>query len=418
MKGQNAARHLTTDYIHAYDNNRNIDLPKYPLAVCQCVPPEWGWEGLDKSDITLATILKKQGYKTIHIGKAHFAPDKHEGTDPLNLGFDVNIGGCAIGRPNSYYGEECYGKGTEVAVPHLEEYHNTKTFLTEALTLEAKKEIVKASEEKKPFYLYMSHYAVHSPFNSDPRFADNYVDSDKNKPSQAYATLIEGMDKSLGDILNQIQEMGIAENTLIFFLGDNGGDCPGGLENISTNAPLRGRKGSKFEGGVRVPFIAAWGESNIENTWQKKLPIVAGSIRQEIGSCYDLLPTIANIIEAPLPEELIVDGQVLSPLLMGQTIEGHKDEFLNHYPHPRGGKSNFFTTYRKGNWKVRYEYFAKEDERYALYNLATDISESKNLVDQHPQKLKTMMQALVDKLESMNAVYPIKDGQRFDPIIP
>jgi len=226
------------------------------------------------------------------------------------------------------------------------------------------------------------------------------------------------MDNTLGNILNQIQDIGISENTLICFLGDNGGDCPGGLENISTNAPLRGRKGSKFEGGVRVPFIAAWGESNIENTWQKKLPIVAGSIRQEIGSCYDLLPTIANIIEAPLPEELIVDGQVLSPLLMGQTIEGHKDEFLNHYPHPRGGKSNFFTTYRKGNWKVRYEYFAKEDERYALYNLATDISESKNLVDQHPQKLKTMMQALVDKLESMNAVYPIKDGQRFDPIIP
>ncbi len=98
MTGQNSARHRCTDYINPWQNNRTINNKAYPLAVCQQVPPEWNWAGLKKQDVTLPKLLRQVGYTTIHVGKAHFAPFKHVGEDPLNLGFDINIGGSSIGR--------------------------------------------------------------------------------------------------------------------------------------------------------------------------------------------------------------------------------------------------------------------------------------------------------------------------------
>jgi arylsulfatase A-like enzyme len=423
MSGQNSARHRTTDYIFPWKNNRLIDNKPYPLAVCQQVPPEWNWAGLRKSDVTLPRLLKQVGYTTIHVGKGHFAPFDHEGAEPLNLGFDVNVAGSAIGAPGSYYGRAAYGKGSKNPharpVPGLDKYHGTDTLLTEALTLEAKSEVDKALAAKKPFFLYMSHYAVHSPFNSDSRFAAHYRDRGKHAAVQAYATLIEGMDKSLGDLMDHVEAKGVAKNTLIIFLGDNGGDAPlQDVDGIFSSAPLRGRKGGKWEGGMRVPFIAAWGKPDANNPWQKKLPIVAGGIRQEIGTCYDLFPTIADFVNAPVSKDHPVDGQNLLRLLSGKSNPKHQNEFLNHYPHPRRGQSHFFTTWRKGNWKVIYQYLAKGAEHYMLFDLASDPSESNNLAEKNPGKLKSMMQGMVRELKSMNAVYPVKNGQKFEPVIP
>jgi arylsulfatase A-like enzyme len=227
------------------------------------------------------------------------------------------------------------------------------------------------------------------------------------------------MDQSLGDLMDHLEARGIAENTLIFFLGDNGGDAPlAGTDDISSSAPLRGRKGSKWEGGVRVPFIAAWGKPDANHPWQRKLPIPAGSIRQEIGVCYDLFPTIVELVDVPVPADHSVDGQVLTRLLSGQSEPKHRNEFLNHYPHPRRGKSHFFTTWRNANWKVRYAYFAEGDNRYALYDLAKDPSESQNLAAENPERLESLMQDMVRELEAMNAVYPVKDGQTLKPVVP
>jgi len=421
MNGQNSARHGTTDYIFPWQNNREIDNKRYPLAVCQQVPPEWNWLGLRKADVTLPRLLQQTGYTTIHVGKAHFAPDQSEGENPLNLGFDVNVAGTCIGAPGSYYGKASFGVGSKNQharpVPDLDKYHGQNIFLTEALTLEAKAEVDKALDQKQPFFLHMSHYAVHSPFQSDPRFAKNY--RDKGKAAQAYATLIEGMDKSLGDLMDHVQAKGVAENTLIIFLGDNGGDCPHGpLDGISSSAPLRGRKGAKWEGGLRVPFIAAWAKRDPNNPWQKKLPIPANSIRQEIGTCYDLFPTIANFVGTPIPKNHPIDGQDLSQLLAGKSNPNHQNEFLNHYPHPRRGQSHFFTIWRQGDWKVIYEYLQPDNTRYSLYNLATDPSESHNLAATHPKKLHAMMRDMVCELESRKAVYPVRDGRTIKPIVP
>ena len=158
-------------------------------------------------------------------------------------------------------------------MPDLDKYHGQDIFLTEALTLEAKSEIDQALARKKPFFLHMSHYAVHSPFHSDPRFAKNYRDSDKGKPAQAYATLIEGMDKSLGDLMDHVEAKGVAENTLFIFLGDNGGDCPHGpLDGISSSAPLRGRKGRQVGRRPACPLHHLVGQTQPEQPLAKETP--------------------------------------------------------------------------------------------------------------------------------------------------
>jgi arylsulfatase A-like enzyme len=251
MTGQNAARHHTTNWIDPDNNNAG------PQG-----PPDWNWKGLNRSSVTLPALLKAEGYRTIHIGKGHLGSRDSDGANPLTLGYDINIGGSANGHPGSYYGNKNFGNDDSqrslYGVPGLRKYHGQDIFLTEALTIEAKAYVSDAVKEKKPFFLNFAQYAVHGPFNSDPRFAANYINSGKPAPAQAFATLIEGMDKSLGDILDHLNALGVANNTLIFFLGDNGSDAPLGNEHaVACAAPLRGKKGSHYEGGMRVPFIVA-----------------------------------------------------------------------------------------------------------------------------------------------------------------
>jgi len=375
--------------------------------------------------MTLATVLKDFGYTTIHVGKGHLGPVGYEGAEPLNLGFEVNVAGANVGAPRSYYGETRYGIDAKDFSPHarpvpgLEKYHGTKTFLTEALTLEAILEIEKALVKEKPFFLYMSHYAVHVPLNPDPRFTDNYVGSDFSPAARAYATLIEGIDKSLGDLMDHLLENGIAENTLIFFLGDNGGDAPlGGHDDIGSSAPLRGRKGTRWEGGVRVPFIAAWVKPDPKNKWQQELSIVQGGICQEIGACFDLLPTITGLIDVPIPPDEVIDGQNLIIILAGEPDPQHQNEFLSHFPNERlvGQGNSYQTSYRRDNWKVIC-HFLEDDNWFELYDLESDPSESRNLADSNPEKLNAMIKMMTERLDSCAALYPVDEqGSEMRPM--
>ncbi|MBT4757783.1 MAG: sulfatase [Opitutae bacterium] len=416
MTGQNATRHGTTQWIRPEGNNRG-----------KFGPEAWNWTGLKKGDVTLPHVLKSAGYRTLFLGKAHFGPLDSEGSDPLNLGFDVNIGGACWGRPKSYYASDHYGNhpkyGKKVThnVPHLEAYYDTDTFLTEALTLEANKEITQSVEADEPFFLLMSHYALHSPFHSDPRFAPNYVDSDKSKHAKAFATLVEGMDKSLGDIMDHLDTLGVAENTLIFFWGDNGSDAPlGGTHTVASSAPLLGKKATHYEGGMRVPFIAAWAKPNASNPEQQRLPIAQGTIQTQLGTIMDLYPTILEIAGATNPAEHIYDGYGLSKLLCGQSDEAHPDVFLMHFPHDH--RSKYFTSYRNGDWKLVYHYYPKmnkQSSHYELFNLKDDFAESQNIAQQNPEKLYAMVQAMVAQLEAEEALYPVDaDGNELRPILP
>jgi arylsulfatase A-like enzyme len=421
MTGQNATRHGTTTWIAPLGNNRGRN-----------GPPKWNWEGLKKGDVTLPRLLSAAGYKTIHVGKAHFGPRNYDGADPLKVGFDVNIAGACWGHPKSYYGKDYYGnhpkyKGKDGKrrlthnVPGLEKYHGTDTFLTEALTIEANAQLAVAVEEKRPFFLYMAHYAVHAPFQSDPRFAENYKGSGKGRGACAYATMIEGMDKSLGDILDQLDKLGVAENTLVFFLGDNGSDAPLGSKlGHASSAPLRGKKGTCYEGGTRVPFIAAWAKPNPENRWQKKLPILQGAVQGQFGSVMDIYPTILDLTGVKNPAGHMVDGCDLALQLSGTRNPERPGVFLMHFPHGPHN-SSYFTSFRLGDWKLVYDYNpdGKEAPKHALYNLKKDPFEDENLAAKNPEKLQQMIAVMSRQLEAENALYPVdSEGRELKPHSP
>ncbi len=213
-------------------------------------------------------LLKNSGYHTIHCGKAHFGAIDTPGEDPHHWGFEVNIAGHAAGGLASYLGEENYGHTKDgkavslMSVPGLEKYWGTETFVTEALTLEAIKALDKAKKYNQPFYLYMSQYAIHIPLNKDMRFYEKYKKKGMTDHEAAYATLIEGMDKSLGDLMNWLEKNGEVNNTIIIFMSDNGGLASesgwrdGKLH--TQNYPLNSGKGSTYEGGIREPMIVSW----------------------------------------------------------------------------------------------------------------------------------------------------------------
>lgn len=414
MTGQNAARHRTTNWINPDVDNAGPKGAK-----------DWNWKGLGKDDVTLAKLLQANGYRTIHVGKGHFGPRGSEGEDPRNIGFDVNVGGSSIGQPGSYYGKKNYGgkaKRVTHAVPHLEKYHDSETFLTEALTLEANSHVTDAVKENKPFFLSLAHYAVHAPFDSDPRFAEQYRKSGKPAPAQAFASLIEGMDKSLGDVMSHLDRLGVAENTLVLMLGDNGSDAPLGHEHaVACAAPLRGKKGSHYEGGSRVPFIACWAKPSPEAEIQKRWPIAANATQTQQAAVMDIFPTILALTETDIPASHAVDGKSLKSLFAGKRDQDREETFLIHYPHAPH-RSSHWTSYRDGEWKVVYHYFpsqVSEGSHYQLFHLGQDPFEQQDLSKREPEELQRMMRLLAKSLEDHGSLYPIaEDGTPLRPIVP
>lgn len=414
VTGQNSARHRVTQWIRSENNNKG------PFG-----PPDWNWTGVDNTDITLAGVLKKTGYRTIYIGKAHFGPNNEKTEFPHQLAYDINVGGCSWGQPGSYYGEHGYGhiKGNKKrAVPNLEKYHGTDTFLTEALTLECMSLITDAKKSGKPFFLHFAPYALHAPFHSNPRYAENYVDSGKPKGAQAYATLVESMDAALDELLDHLDEQGIAENTLILFLGDNGGDAPlGPTHEHNSSFPLRAKKGTHYEGGMRTPFIAAWAKPDPSNKWQKKMPIAQGVINQQLGTVMDLYPTILNLVGAEVPKGHAIDGYDLAKQLASAEPNPERpSRFMMHFPH--GHRSSYYTVFRAGDWKLIYHYFPQMNPaktRYELFNLKDDPFEKNNLADKEPNKVKRLVNAMAKQLDEESALYPVdKEGNELRPIAP
>ena len=417
MTGQNSARHRVTQWINPESKNQG--------------PADWDWKGLTSKDVTLPALLKKNGYHTIFSGKAHFAPTGHEGADPENLGFDLNIAGCAFGAPGSYYGEDGYGnldpKRKKRAIPGLEKYHKTDVFLSEAITREAITAIDHSLKQESPFFLYMSHYAVHSPFQTDPKFSDNYKNSGKSRPANSFATLIEGIDKSLGDLMDHLATKGVAENTLVLFVGDNGSDAPlGDTYGYFSSAPLRGKKGTCYEGGLRVPFIAGWAKPGKANSFS----IAQNAVHQkQIGTVMDIYTTILDATGTKNPDNHTIDGVSLIPQLKGKINPDRPDHFLCHFPHSH--RSSYFTTYRKGDWKLifRYRTTGNAEQRankskktlpkYELYNLKDDPYEKTNLADQKQKKLETLIKQMLAQLEAEDALYAIGSSKKeLIPVLP
>lgn len=218
--------------------------------------------------------------------------------------------------------------------------------------------------------------------------------------------------------MDELEKLGIAQNTLILFLGDNGSDAPlGPIHEVASSAPLRGKKGTHYEGGMRIPFIAAWAKPQPTNQWQKKMPIKQAAVQAQMGTIMDIYPTILDLLAIKKPKEYPIDGYSLAPNLTGKPNSSKPEVFLMHFPHDH--RSKYFTSYRNGNWKLVYHYFPElnpANTKFELFNLSTDPYEQDNLAQTMPEKLKQMLTFMRQKLESEGALYPIdKNGQELKP---
>lgn len=413
MTGQNSARHRTTNWIDPDNNNAGPHGPQ-----------DWNWKGLSASDVTLVRLLRDRGYRTIHVGKGHLGPRGSDGADPLTLGFDVNVGGASIGQPGSYYASKRYGadvgKGA-YAVPGLDAYAEQGAFLTDALTQAAMHHVGEAVREGKPFYLNLWHYAVHAPFQPDPRMVDRPQLDGLSADAKAFASLVEGVDQSLGQLLDHLETLGVAEETLVLFLGDNGSDAPlGGPHEVACAAPLRGKKGSHYEGGMRVPMIASWAHANPNHAMQLRLPIGRGIVQTQMAAIYDWFPTLLELVGIELPNGHAIDGRSLKTLLTGKPDLQHNQPFLMHYPHAPH-RSNHFTVYREGDWKLIYHYFPAPDPGempIQLFDLGRDPYEQVDLAssDGERERLDRLLEGMRSVLSDQRALMPVDDAGHSLPL--
>ncbi len=362
-------------------------------------PPDWNARGLSREALTLPKLLKAAGYRTLHVGKAHFGASGTSGADPTRLGFDESVAGHAAGSPASYLGLDSFalagkkgGRKSIWDVPGLEAYHGKDVFLEEALALEAASRVREAVTDGVPFYLSFAPYAVHTPIQANRRYLERYADLDPVE--RAYATMVETVDAALGTLLDLFDELGIAERTVIVFSSDNGGltTHDRGGKPLTHNAPLRSGKGSAGEGGLRVPTIVAWPGA-----------AAAGSLCDVPSVSHDFFPTLLSIAGVSLPSEhaALVDGADLSPLLRGESGFNASRPLVWHQPHYWGKEGpglGPFSAIRAGPWKLIY-YHA--ERRFELFNLEDDLGETRDLAASQPERvleLATELDAVLSRV--------------------
>jgi arylsulfatase A-like enzyme len=395
MTGLNSTRHRVTNWTLRKNKSpdprhKTLEMPKWNVNGLSPVP------GIERTihAQTLPMFLREAGYRTIHVGKAHWGAKGTPGENPLQLGFDVNVAGHAAGGPGSYYGKynfsAAWRRGDRIwDIPGLEEYHGKDIYLNEALTVEANKIIEKAASENKPFYLYMSHYAIHAPWEKNERFYDKYKQAGLSDFNASYASMIESMDKSLGDIMANLRRLKIDSNTIIVFMSDNGAP-----KQATRNKPLRGHKLTAYEGGIRVPMIARW-------------PGVTepGSICNDYVIIEDIFPTFLEIAGVRRYRQIggKIDGVSFVPLLSGRGAREKDRPLFWHFPHSYDQPP--YSAIRKGHFKLIYFH---NDQRLELYNLRDDISESENLAKHRSDVTRILARQLSRFLKDCNADMPIE----------
>ena len=395
MTGLSASRHRVTNWTLRKDRQPDHPHPKVIAA-------DWNLNGLSPEPNipktvcapTLPAILREAGYRTIHVGKAHFGAKTTPGADPLNLGFDLNIGGHAAGGPGSYHGKRNYSAAWRSPeriwdVPHLQDYHGTETNLTEALTREALKLVKTSLAEKQPFFLYLSHYAIHAPWEEDHRFIDRYLKRGLPKREAIYASMVEGMDHSLGEVLDFLDREKIQDNTIVLFLSDNGSP-----KQMPPNHPLRGHKLTPYEGGIRVPMLAYWpGVTPPESTCDH--PVIID----------DVFPTVLEAAGISLDENRIaVDGSSIVPLLRDPSSSLSKTNRALFWHYPNTYDQPPYTAMRRGPWKLVYHHPVR---RLELFNLEDDLSEQQDLSEKYPERVRDLAKQMTRHLKETKALMTV-----------
>ena len=370
LTGQYPARLHVTDFIPGHAQ------PKAKLNV-----PDWTMY-LKLEVPNLAKALKSAGYATASIGKWHLGK---EAFWPEKQGFDLNIAGCDKGQPPNYF--------SPYKIPTLTEGPDGE-FLSDRLTSEAIQFI--EQNKDRPFFIYLPHYAVHSPIMAKPEVIAKYKGkSDPKAPHKKpeYAALIESVDDSVGRLLAKLDELKLSENTIVIFTSDNGG-----LKSVTTNLSLRAGKGSAYEGGVRVPLIVKWPGV-----------IKPGSVCHSPVIGVDFYPTLLAMAGVKPPTG-VVDGESIEPLLR-QSGSMKRDAIYWHYPHYHGGGATPYGAIREGDFRL-IEFY--EDNHVELYNLKDDIGETKDLAATLPDKAEKLRQKLHKWRQHVGAQMPTPNPN-YDP---
>lgn len=355
--------------------------------------------GLPVEEVTLAEALRESGYRTASIGKWHL------GSEPFSLpehhGFDVNIGGNAHGAPGSYFfpyaGDWKIPATGQRAKWNVLPDGKPGEYLTDRLTDEAVKFI--RDSRAKPFFLYFPHYGVHTPLEGKKDLVAKYerVPEAQRQGKPEYAAMIESVDDSVGRVLSTLKELSLDQNTVILFTSDNGG-----FYNATSNAPLRANKGAYYEGGIRVPLIVKW-------PGVTKPGLV---VNQPVIST-DLYPTCLAAAGLPARPHQHQDGVNLQPVLAGEGMVAARSLFW-HYPHYNEHPSSVpSSVIRKGDWKL-IETF--DPEGIELYNLATDLSETKNLAADQQAKVAELRHELDGWRKDVGAEM-MKPNPDYDPSV-
>ncbi len=431
-------------------------------ATGHCEPPYWAVKATaaDKHPIAykmttpficakgLPQFLKEAGYTTIHTGKAHYGSSNYHrkgsgsgaptpGADPKNFGFDYNIAGYEAGGPGSYRGDTKYGQKNKPNTPEwwtpgLDENnwlnYTDNVFMTDALTYKTLTTIdqIRQVNPKKPFFLQMAHYAVHAPLDNgcawdasrsnNPNCAKDTLNPNPhdgigwNNFERNYTTLLKGMDDSLGQIIDYLQEKKILDNTVIFFMSDNGGlEEQGRIRQA--NAPLRSGKGSGYEGGIREPMIAYY--PGVTQAGSRcDTPVIIEDFFATILDIAGLNPrTLTGLAmthylqtQEVIPQE--IDGISFLPLLRGETMT-KKRPLIFHSPNSWRGindtRFDFYTAMRYDHWKLIYQH---DSQALELYDLDHDIGEKHNLAQTNPDQVSQLAAIMGKELRRYHAQMP------------
>ncbi len=371
LTGKYPARLHVTDWITGH---------KRPNA--KLVPPDWTMH-LPGDETTIAQVLKSVGYATASIGKWHLGDEEFY---PKRFGFDENIGGFNKGSPPSYFSP--YKNPFLIDGPDGE-------YLTDRLAEETVG-FIKRNKDK-PFFIYLPHYAVHTPIQAKPEVIEKYRKKIKPGDAQndpAYAALVESLDDSVGRIMSALDDLKLAERTVIIFTSDNGGLIP-----KTSNAPLRVGKGSAYEGGVRVPLIVRWPGAAKPGS-QSDAPVMSIDF-------YPTLLEMAGVTDAPNHTS---DGENLVPLLK-QSGKPKRTTLFWHYPHYHPGGATPYGAIRDGDFKLIQFY---ETGGFELYNLKEDIGETNNLAKKMGAKIGELNKQLDLWRRNVGAQMPLPNPN-YDP---
>lgn len=394
MTGKFPARHGITDWIGA----RTGEEWRKAKRFSQLLPPAYV-RNLPHEYITLPEAMKEAGYRTFFAGKWHLGS---KGSWPTDHGFDINKGGWDKGSPIGGYFSPWKN-------PNLENIKDG-----ENLSMRLAKETARFMKENKDtsFFAYLSFYAVHGPIQTtQDKWAKyrqkaeetgiaktgfkmgHFLPVRQVQDNPIYAGLVEAMDDAVGLVLNELEKLGLADNTIVIFTSDNGGVAAGDAFATS-NLPLRGGKGYQFEGGIREPYFI-------------KVPWLKGGTKSNVAvTGSDFYPTILDLAGVALKPEEHMDGVSLVPLLNGGTIE--ERPLIWHYPHygNQGGEPS--SIIREGKWKLIHYY---EDGHEELYNLIEDIEERMDVSEEKAELAEQLSRKLFNYLDEVGARLPEKDPE-------